>query len=220
MLTILRKSYHLLVIALLMQSCAPVFSDVQSARTAGDDCWEITPVFTNVNYTERGTVTGLQNHIGIHAAYGITPRIDVRIRYEYIWLKHENADLHIIGMGPKFSLLENKIAFHLPFGFAVGKHLGNTLQVHPTLLFTFPLVEENIEVTLAPKYLITACDDCEDVFAVNLSAALSTHLSRWAIRPEYGILFNPGYRGFVGQFSIGLSFSFGTAASKPLSLRS
>ena len=48
-----------------------------------------------------------------------------------------------------------------------------------------------------------------DFVAVNVGASLSNDLKKWAIIPEYGILFVPGESGFFGQFSLGFSRAFG-----------
>lgn len=42
--------------------------------------------------------------------------------------------------------------------------------------------------------------------AFNLGLGLSADFNRWAIRPEYGMLFNPGEEGHFGQFSIGFMY--------------
>jgi hypothetical protein len=43
--------------------------------------------------------------------------------------------------------------------------------------------------------------------AFNLGLGVSSDFNKWALRPEYDMLFNPGEEGHFGQFSIGLSFS-------------
>jgi hypothetical protein len=62
-----------------------------------------------------------------------------------------------------------------------------------------------------PKYIFLFCEDCQDLGAINLSLAVSSDLSKWAIRPEYGQLYEFGENGHVGQFSIGLSKTFGNS---------
>jgi hypothetical protein len=196
---------------LILQGCAPVFSELQSARTVGDNRVEFTPSISTVDYTEDGEREGLQNHIGLQAAYGITDKIDIRARYERIWIKEEGIDegVSVFGIGPKFSLLENKIALYIPIGRAFGDETEETWQIHPTLLLTYPAVEDKLDITLSPKYLITLCEGCEDLIAVNLGLSFGNDLKQWSIRPEYGILFNPGESGYFGQFSIGYSTTFG-----------
>lgn len=115
----------------------------------------------------------------------------------------------MIGIGPKYSLLQNRIALYVPVGRAFGEEdLDESWQMHPTLLLTQPLLKDKIDLYLAPKYLITFCDECDDLFAVNAGLALSNNISSWSIKPEYGMLFNYGEKGFFSHFSIGFSKTF------------
>jgi len=196
----------LIAIAVLAQSCAPVFSDLQSARLVGKGNVEATPSYSTVGFSEEGESEGIQNHVGLQLAYGISSKIDLRLRYEYIWLKEgEDYSKSVIGLGPKFSLLENKIAFYLPVGRALGEETSETWQLHPTLLLTFPAMEDKLDISFSSKYLIAFCEDCDNLVAFNLGLALSKNVKRWAIRPEYGLLFNPGESGRFYHFSIGFS---------------
>ncbi|MBK9980960.1 MAG: hypothetical protein IPP15_00815 [Saprospiraceae bacterium] len=200
-----------LMSGLLFQSCAPVFSELQSARLAGKKRIELTPSYSTVSSSSDGETDGLQNELGLHAAYGVTPKMDFRVRYQYAWAKGDdfNNGISMIGFGPKISLLENKIALSLLAGTAFGEDITDAWEFQPSMLFTLPAVENKIDITLAPKYIFTFCEDCDDFVAVNLGLAISSDLSSWAIRPEYGRLYDFGEAGHVGQFSIGFSKTFG-----------
>jgi len=196
---------------LFSYSCAPVFSELQSARTVGKNKFEATPSYSYITYSEEGETDGLQNHIGTQAAYGISAKFDIRLRYEYIWLKDDDftGGTHVLGIGPKFALLENIIAFSLPVGRAFGEDTQETWEMHPTFLFTLPAVKDKLDITLAPKYLLTFCDDCIDYIAINLGFALGKDVTRWAVRPEYGLLFPLGESGCFSHFSLGFTYVFG-----------
>jgi hypothetical protein len=188
--------------------CAPVFSELQSARTVGKDKVDVTPLFSTVTVTEEGETEGVQNHIGLQLAYGLSPKVDIRVRYEYVWPKGDGEfsdGISVLGIGPKIGILEEKLAFSMPFGRAFGEATKDTWQLHPTLILSLPLLKDRIEFNLAPKYLMTFCKECDDFVAINFGLAFSNNLSKWAVRPEYGLLYNIGEEGHVGQFSIGLS---------------
>ena len=210
-LNLLKQLVSILGVMMIFQNCAPVFSELQSARTVGKDKIEVTPLFSSINYAEDGESNGIQNHLGLRVAYGISPKTDIRLAYEYIWLKDDKdgEGISILGIGPKFSLLENKIAFYMPLGRAVGENTKDTWQLHPTFLFTYPVVEDKVDVTLSPKYLMTFCEGCDDLVAINLGFSFSNNLNKWSIRPEYGLLFNPGEKGHFGHFSLGVSAVIG-----------
>ena len=201
----------LAVIAMSLSSCAPVFSELQSARTAGQGNIEATPSFSTVSFSHEGESEGIQNHIGLQLAYGITATVDLRFRYEHIWFKDSEADqtYNVIGLGPKFSLLENNIAFYLPLGRALGENTSETWQLHPTMLFTYPALNNKLDITFASKYLIAFCEDCDNLVALNLGLAISEDVRRWAVRPEFGMLFNPGESGHFWHLSLGFTYGFG-----------
>jgi hypothetical protein len=179
------------------------FSEVQSAKTIGKNRVEITPFFSSA--------FGKQNYIGFQFAYGISNDIDIRFRFESMWIKEGEISkiVSVFGIGPKFSLLKDNISFYIPIGSTVGEGTKNTWQIHPTLLFTLPIVKDLTEVSLSTKYLLPICEDCDNSIAVNLGFSLSSNLSKWAIRPEYGMLFYPGGSGYFSQFSLGYSIIFG-----------
>ena len=209
-----RLTYYLgiiLLIPIVIQGCAPVFSELQSARTVGKNRVEFTPSYSSVSFAADGEREKTQKHAGLQAAYGISDKIDIRVRYERAWEEGGTMKegISMGAIGPKFSFVEDKMAFYLPIGRAFGEGTEDTWQIHPTFLFTMPVVKDKFDVTIAPKYLISFCEGCENLLAINLALSLSNDLNRWAIRPEYGMLFNPGEEGHFSQFSIGVSYAFG-----------
>lgn len=194
-----------------LSSCAPVFSDLQSARTAGQGNVELTPSFSTVNFSSDGESDHVQNHVGLQAAYGVTDKFDLRLRYEAIWLGEELDDgtVNVLGLGAKYNFIEDILSLYVPIGTGFGDEVetNDSWQMQPTLLVTLPAVQDKLDITLAPKYLLTFCEGCDDLFALNFGMAFGD-LNNWAVRPEYGMLFNPGEDGYYGQFSIGLSYTF------------
>lgn len=189
------------------QGCAPVFSEMQSARLVGKGNTEFTPSFSRITFSQDGETEGVQSHVGLQVALGVDEKVDVRLRYEYIWEGEDN--ISVIGLGPKVSLLENKIAFYLPVGRALGEATEDTWEIQPTMLFTLPAIEDVLDITLAPKYIFPFCKGCESLVAVNLGLSLGRDVSDCAFRPEFGLLFNPGEKGNLSHFSFGFSQRIG-----------
>jgi hypothetical protein len=215
----LKSTLYLILFAavsMTLYNCAPVFSELQSARTVGKDRIEITPSYSTVSATEDGETEGLQNQLGLQLAYGLTDKIDIRARYERIWGKDGSLSdgVDVAGLAGKFSLVEDKIAFNALVGRAFGEESSETWEFQPSIIFSQALVKNKLEATIAPKYLMTFCEDCDNFLAFNIGLALGDDLNRWSIRPEYGMLFNPGESGFYGQFSLGFSVAF-DAFKKP-----
>lgn len=199
------------LVLLCSPSCAPVFSELQSARTVGQNRAEFTPMYSSTSFGEDGESNGIQDHIGMHVAYGVTEEIDIRARIERLWLKDGSFSdgVSIIALGPKISLVENQIAFSLPIGRALGENTNDSWQLQPSLLFSAQAITDKLEFTVAPKYVVQACKGCENLVAVNFGFAISDNLNTWAIRPEYGLIYNPNETGHYAHFSVGVSAAIG-----------
>jgi hypothetical protein len=195
-------SFSMILVVILSYSCATVFSDLQSAKLVGKGNFETTPNFTTTSTTADGETDHIQNHFGFQLGYGLSNRIDLRARYEYIGVDKDIADVNtnVFGIGPKVSLLKDRIAAYVPIGFAFGGDVDgiDEVEIQPTLLFTFP-VGEYVEINPSVKGIIGDEFFC----AFNLGLGLSTNLNKYVIRPEYGIFLNPGESGRNAQFSVG-----------------
>ena len=198
-------------LSFLLSGCAPVFSDLQSAKLVGKGEYEVTPSVSEVHLNNNGKSSEIQTHVGLQAAYGLSDDTDIRIRYERItvdWNESEDWAFNVIGLGPKIVLTKDVSAFYLPVGFAYGDNIidwSETWEIHPTLLFTIPLAD-NFELNPSAKALIPLSNNNRDVrFAVNLGAGLSSNYDKWIIRPELGFLFNPDSNAYYRHFSIGLT---------------
>ena len=193
------------LIPLQLYSQNPVFSEVQNARVVGKKHFELTPIFSTVSASDGNNSEHIQTEYGLRAAIGLTDKMDFQVKSEVV--PYQGSDYSdtgfIIGFGPKISLMENKVALSLPF---VGFY---EWEFQPALLLTWPAIPNKLDITISPKYIFTFCEACQDFGAINFGLAISSDLSKWAIRPEYGRLYDYGEKGYVGQFSIGLSKTFG-----------
>lgn len=67
-------------------------------------------------------------------------------------------------------------------------------------------MREFVELNWSAKYLVPLHEKSGDnLLAFNVGLGLGPGQGRWTIRPEYGMLFNPGEDGHFNQFSIGFS---------------
>lgn len=200
------------LLASMLPACAPVFSDLQSARLLDKGRVELTPSgsyvgFSNDDDDDSGHI---QNHVGGQLAVGVHEAVELRARYEHVMLVEDGPSFEVVGFGPKVRLVEDRLALYVPVGRGFGggedADLSDSWQVHPTLLFTVP-AHRNVEVNASAKYLIPLSGDGgDDTLALNLGLGLG-HLDRWAIRPEAGILVDPGEGGgHFYHFSLGVSF--------------
>jgi hypothetical protein len=200
-----------IVCGTLVVGCAAPFSDLQSARLAGTGRIEATPSFSTVSFSGDGESERIQTHVGLQVATGIGARTDLRLRFERIDVRDEDFGANVIGFGPKFSLMFDRIALNLPVGFAFGSdiEMSETWQIHPTLLGTLP-VHPAVELNGSIKMLVPLVErnEIDDLVAFNIGLGIGPDLARWAIRPEVGWMFNPGEDGHFRHFSIGLTYYF------------
>lgn len=199
-----------LFILVFFNSCAPVFSEMQSARTAGKNQVEGTASFSSVGFSEDGESNHIQNHVGFQAAYGLSDAVDIRVRYAAVWLDGDIGEVNanILAVGPKFSLIKDRLSGYLPIGFAFGSDVDsdvNTWQFHPTLLGTIPIIEK---LDINPSFKVLIPFESESTITTAFNLGLGIKLSETlTVRPEYGMLFEPGEPGSFSQFGIGVTLN-------------
>jgi hypothetical protein len=196
-----------LVLAGMVSGCAPVFSDLQSAKLVGRGRVEVTPGFSSVSSSSGGESDHVQDHAGVQLATGVLEGVDLRVRYERVKVE-DSPGINVLGFGPKVRLFEGWAAVYVPIGFAFGggSDAGKTWSVHPTLLLTGQL-HPSVEWNWSAKYLVPLHEEGGDnLLAFNVGLGLGPAEGRWTIRPEYGMLLDPGEDGHFNHFSIGFSF--------------
>jgi len=203
----------LLLVFAAAPGCAPVFSEMQSAKLAGKGRVEVTPSLSKTDYTNEGESGEVQTHMGLQLATGLADGTDLRVRYERISVDLDDDDarvFHVLGFGPKLGIKKDRHALYLPVGFTFGDDVrdsSETWQFHPTLLFTVPLGDA-VEFNPSGKALIPLSRDGGDVLlAFNLGAGFSSDFESWIVRPEIGYLFSTdsNAEGHYTHFSIGLT---------------
>lgn len=189
---------------LLNESCAPVFSDLQSARMNGKGNIDVTPSFSQVSFAEGGESASVQTHFGVQAGLGLSDKTDLRTRIEHISVKGEDFGATVIGVGPKFSIVEDQIAAYIPIGTAIGSDVNtNDLwEIQPTVLATFP-VNDLVEINPSLKYIIQLSGG-DDLVAINFGIGIGEY-GKFVVRPEYGLLYNLGESGHFSHFSLGVN---------------
>lgn len=194
----------------LLSSCATIYTEFQSAKTVGEGSSEITPTVSGVSYAFEEESGYAQTNVGIQYAYGITNRFDLRVRYEMIFPDGADGgfgDYNAIAIAPKISLVPDKLAYNMPFGFGFGEGISteNSYEVHPTLIFTQSL-SDNAELNLSGKYIIPFESERENLVAFNVSFGAIGN--SYIFRPSAGILINPGEDGVFWDLGLGVSIPF------------
>jgi len=182
---------------------------MQGARMVGPGKTEITPSYSYIRFTNDGESEKMQDDFALQVARGVSERVDVRARYEMV--RVEDETVHVLGAGPKLSLVPGRVAFYAPVGFAFGSDIesSETWQLQPTFLFTLPLSPQAELNTSAKAQVWLNGEDADNLLAFNVGLGLGPDLDLWAVRPEVGMLFNPGEDGVFWHFSLGFSRTVG-----------
>lgn len=202
--------YTLLVSTVgLFIRCAPLASELQGARLVGKKQVEITPGYSSVQFAEEQPGS-LEGHVrestgrvkGIQLAYGVSDKVDFRARVEQITFR--NVTTTVFAIGPKVSLVKNRVALYAPLWFVDFK----PAQLQPTILFTLPIVRNKVEFNPSVKSLLSVSGYDPNnglMVAVNTGLAISTNTRTWALRPEFSLVYDVTRSCYYRSFSIGLS---------------
>ncbi|MCF7802283.1 MAG: hypothetical protein K9N34_09740 [Candidatus Marinimicrobia bacterium] len=184
-----------------LTGCVPPFSEMQSAATLGSDKNEITVFTSRVDWEDPDDSGHLQNHIGVLGGVGLTPWLDVRARWERIQVEGVDEAEEVIALGPKLALIPEKLAIYLPVGFQIQSNIY--WELHPSLIGSVAITPW-LELTASGKALIFLSSDSDPWYAANLGAGLG-NFSKWVIRPEVGVLTQPGSDNRYYHVSLGVS---------------
>jgi hypothetical protein len=211
--TKVRRYYGLLSTLLLISlmsipARAQLYFDLQSARTAGARNLEVTPGYSAIFFRSEGDSEFLYNQIGVQAAYGISNFVDMRFSYERLFAYNwTSGGLNFISFGPKIRLVRDRIAFfmNLATGFGNEVETKDFWLMYPTLLFTLPL-SQYVELNPSVRGLFFFDKYSDTLLSASLGLGISPNLDKWVLRPEIGILANPGDPGSALQVGLGVTW--------------
>lgn len=192
------------VLAVSLFSFTRCIVPYESARMLPKGGTELKAAYTYVRVTERGEGEKLNDGLGLGLGYGVTNRVNLKVRYERISVE-EGASINYLVFGPKIALIPNKIAAMLPIG-AYFEEGESTWGIHPALLFTANQ-NNKVEGTFGLRGDIFFEEGAETLLGLNFGLGLSQNLDVWAIRPDFGLVFNPGERGAFLTFGIGAQYN-------------
>jgi hypothetical protein len=191
---------------------------MQTGRVLDKGEREVTPYVSTIGLSSGGETEKLQTGYGVIAGMGVAEnrRVDVRFRYERIEFDGGGEGVNVLSAGPKFRMGSDDAALYLPIGFGFGGDLdmSQSWETHPTFLATETLASW-AETTASVKALIRFADDPDLRLAFNFGAGLGPDPRRVAVRPEVGIMINPGNDGFTYHLSVGLIVGFGEPRLTP-----
>lgn len=179
---------------------------MQGAKLIQAGAVEATGLFSSVSRTDDGESTHLQNHIGLRTAIGVHDKLNLRFSYENAFGSDIDA-IHVLMIGSKAPIMTDWVALYIPLSVAFGSGVSTSesWQLQPTALFTVPL-SDNLEFNPSAKWIVPFSSDQGNLIAVNFGAGISTNIDKWVLRPEIGLLYDPGSGGHNTHYSLGISF--------------
>jgi hypothetical protein len=191
-----------------LAACAAPFSDFQSARLVDRGAVQLTPSYSYVQASSEGEREKVQDEFGLQVAAGVSDKAELRARYTLVSIEDDRVST--LGVGPKFGLIADRLALYAPIGFGFGSDIevAESWQFQPTLLWTLG-GSRSFELTGSAKALVWLNNDADNLVAFNLGAGFGPDVSRWAIRPEIGVMLNPGEDGSNWQYGIAFSTTVG-----------
>lgn len=196
--------FVILLVSLFSACVVPINSSFESARMLGKGNTEVMGHYSHYLVNAEGESDAVNNNFGLRFGYGVADRVDLKMRYIRLLPKEEGASgVNYADLAPKFAFVPGKFAGTIPVGIYFAE--DETQWVFsPKLLYTYP-ANDMFEATLAAKADIFPDDDGEVYLGFNLGLGLSQNLNRWAIRPELGLMINPGESGTIWSFGIGFN---------------
>ena len=199
-----------LSVTLISSACVAPFSDFQHATLVPQGEYEVTPSYSYVQSSFDGEREKFLDEFGLQLATGLSDRTELRVRYHLQSIEEDR--ISVLAAGPKFSLAPDRLAFYSPIGLGFGSGIesSETWQIQPTLIGTLP-ASPSVEVNVSAKGLVWLNSDADNLLAFNLGLGLGPALARWALRPEVGVLINPGEDGSFWHYGLAISFMPGSA---------
>lgn len=182
----------------------PINSTYESARMLKRGNFEAAGHYTRYIYSEDGESEAVNSNFGLRFGYGITDRVDLKARYIRLAPEEEGSEgVNYAEMAAKFQLAERWAAASLPVGLYFASE-ETEVVISPKFLFTYP-ANDQFEATFAAKADIFPEDEADLYLGFNLGLGISSNLDKWAIRPEVGVMVDPGESGASWAWGIGFS---------------
>jgi hypothetical protein len=194
---IVRVSAALLALGFGVSACAPVFQD---ARLVEPGRVQVTPSVSGAGFTGGGDSEYVATTFAAQIEAGVMDRLSLGAAYARFQARGCGG-LNTVAFGPKIGIVTDRVALAVPASFAFD--VSDSWEFHPMALFTLP-IGERTDFNPSVRLLIPACEGCETLLGINGGFGLRLRPDL-TIRPETGILFNPGERGTVWTFGLGVS---------------
>ena len=223
----MKKFKHITLLTILLFilfNCAPITSDMHSAKTIGKGGIEITLNSGTLDYEDaESSISEMQDNLGAHVAYGLGEKLDIRGRFETLQINGVEdlgetiEDVTLFSLGLKYGLFEDKFAIFLPYDIyynSEGESGPKTLA--PTLIYT-KTFRDAFELNPSAKIILPMDEDMDDDpwLAFNFGLGINpgillkkVEFEKVMLRAEHGMLFPADAEGeaWYTHTTFGLSY--------------
>lgn len=204
----LRRLYAIAAIAItgaIAGGCAPVFQD---ARLVNPGHVQVTPSFSGAGVSDEGESEYLVNTFAVQVQGGVSERFELGAAYARFEDVEGEGGINTLVFGPRIGVVKDRVAVAVPFSFLFGEdvEVSDTWMIHPTAIFTIP-VSPRVDINPSARLVIPLCEECTTsdwLLGFNGGVGLRVN-PRLTLRPEAGILVNPGESGVIWTFGFGVS---------------
>lgn len=223
------KAIFISLMALLLSGCVvvPVNLSYESARMLDKGQIQLQGSYSRYN-TVKDTSANLCNNFGFAAAYGVSEKYSIGVRYEHLDMTPAFGDvfdsedtedfsqilkMNYIEVNNRIRLKEDFIAIGIPVGMYIVNDVIDTEEnfnswgyffIDPRIYFTFFAKSDIFELSIVPKvHIIAGFLGAQVIPGISLGIGLSSDLNKWAIRPEIG------YDKYL-SFGVGVNFNINT----------
>lgn len=202
---------------LLQLNAQSFFNTFDRARPLDQGAFVTTVSFAKQYFSYDGETEDISNTYGLVSGFGVTDEFSINLgwaSYDLLNSYFKNFKVKYYIVKPKYSMLEGKIALGMPFGVVISKFKESDeseteTYIAPEFMFNYP-VNDIFEFGANARIIIPFVEDANTLIRIDVAFGLSHDLSLWAIRPEFGILFDPGEEGMYFTPGVAVSYYFNT----------
>jgi len=196
------KPYAVCVAALAVSGCFPPMACVQTARLVDKGSARLTPYYAAIRDRDDDALdTDVRTKIDEYGALigvRISDEAELQLRYDHFEFSDDLGNSgaeNFVAFGPKFAVVENRLALLTSFGAYVDADLAipnwNAVRFVPGLVYSYPL-GRHVEPIASGRIVVAFDDEFSRSAVVNLGVSLSAKSSVWAVIPEVGYAWRLG----------------------------
>lgn len=165
-----------------------------------------------------GDTEAFTSNIGFRGGYSILDYLELKVSWSRSFLAdndlNDDLSINFIEFTPKFIFPGGKFAISLPIGRRIFKVKGGgvtisegTTYLTPELMFNHEFSPKfELGANLALVQFIGEEDGIDSLVRFNINAGFSKDRNKWVVRPEMGIVFDPGEEGSFLAPGVGFNY--------------